>query len=188
MSPVKPLHGKISSSIADLNELSRIYPWIPNEHTIRPTEASLALKWRLMGEVEGQWDSIRDYIYHDVYGLPYMTNMRTHKRYVPRLGEAMPLHGAVPGHVPNNHAWAFVPSKFRYNLPPDAHHWVLWNSEGSYADEYDDATVNTAIIHALDGHLGHTQFQYAWYKNPKPTVPHLWHVQVFWKNTSTAAL
>jgi hypothetical protein len=175
MSPVKPLYGKISSSIADLNELSRIYPWIPNEHTIRPTEASLALKRRLMEEVERDWGSIRDYIYHDVYCLPYMTNTHTHKRYV----------DSVP---PNNQEWAFVPSKFRYNLPADANHWVLWNSEGSYSDEYDDATVNTAIILALDSHLGHTDFEYAWYKNPKPTVPHLWHVQVFWKNTSTAAL
>ncbi len=174
MTPPK-LYGRISSNISDLNELSRVYPWIPNEHTIRPTEESLAYKRELIAEVEREWLLVRDYIYHDVYEIPYKIDSRTQKRYVDTAPQ-------------NNRTWAFAPSKFRYNLPPDAHHWVLWNSEGSYADIYDDATVNMAIVGALDSHLGHTQFEYAWYKNPKPTVPHLWHVQVFWINTSTAAL
>ncbi len=172
--PSTPLYGRISSDIVTLNTLSEIYPWIPNEHTIRPSPTTLARKHIELPEMEHTWMTIRDCIYHDVYGLPYKICPVTGKQYV---------DGTPSAHE----AWAFRPSRFPYDLPAGANHWILWNSEGTFDDEYDDATVNAAIVFALDSHLEHGEFQYAWYKNPKPTVPHVWHVQVFWKNTRSAA-
>ncbi len=166
--------GRISSKFADLNELNKNYPWIPNEHTIRPSESVLLYKRCVMAEVESQWETIKDYIYYDVYDLPYVTDTHT------GLNRVV----ATPS---SRNTWAFVPSKFPYDLSHGGNHSVLWNSEQPYAYEYDDFIVNMAIDTSLQSQLGHTQFQFVWYKNPKPTVPHVWHVQVFWKNTSNAA-
>jgi hypothetical protein len=76
--------------------------------------------------------------------------------------------------------WAFDKSLFPYQLPPGAEHFVLWNSMHDYYWEVDDALVSKRIEGMLKVQLGHDKFDFAWYKNPKPSIPEIWHVQVFW--------
>lgn len=36
------------------------------------------------------------------------------------------------------------------------------------------------IAEALQLRLGHGNFEFVWYLNPKMTIPDVYHVQVFW--------
>jgi hypothetical protein len=75
--------------------------------------------------------------------------------------------------------WAFSPAMFRYNTTGE--HYILWNSEEDYFYEYDDDIIDTMIKELLTHIVGNSStFDYAWYKNPKPSVPELYHVHVFW--------
>jgi hypothetical protein len=41
--------------------------------------------------------------------------------------------------------------------------------------------INNDIFIAISNHLqGNNEFNFAWYINPKMTVPEFFHVQVFW--------
>ncbi len=143
------LRNKISSSIDDLNQLSQTYDWIPNEHTIRPTEADLAIKHAEMDRISRTWPSVRDFIQQSVFS-----------------GSETP--------------WVFKSSQFRYNLPSHSNHYILWSSQNSYYYSYSDEIINEQIEMFIKNIVGHNNFQFAWYKNPKPTVIDFWHVQVFW--------
>lgn len=76
--------------------------------------------------------------------------------------------------------WFLEKSLFPYNLPPNVNHDILWNLSYSYFTEIPDEIVNDTIIKELQIKLGSDLFDFAWYKNPKPSVPEFWHVQVFW--------
>ena len=76
--------------------------------------------------------------------------------------------------------WNFQKSLFPYNLPDDVNHCVLWNSMYDYFYGFDDTVINNIITETLEHMLGTDKFDFAWYKNPKPSIPELWHCQVFW--------
>lgn len=75
-------------------------------------------------------------------------------------------------------SWVFIPSTFRYNLHPNANHYVLWNSDHDFIFDYDEEFINNKI----KGELAkiYPNYDFVWYKNPKPTVIEFYHVQVFW--------
>ncbi len=158
------LQSRISSDIAALNALNALYPWLPNEHTIRPSDAVLAQKRAAMETVERTWCSVYDYILHAVFGAPIV--------YVGYTKTAATVALASP--------WVFAPSMFPYNLPNNSHHWILWNRTTAYETDFPTSDINQLISDHLQAHLGHDRFQFGWYKNPRPTVPEFWHVQVFW--------
>ena len=76
--------------------------------------------------------------------------------------------------------WVFKPTKFRYNLPECTNHWILWNTEHTMDWKPDSQEINEVICTLIYENLGSTQFDFAWYINPKPTVTQFFHVQVFW--------
>ncbi len=148
------MRSKISSALADLNRLSETYDWIPNEHTIRPSDYDLAIKRQKMAEIEATWPSVREFIKHSIF-----KNILE---------------------PPN---WIFEPSIFRYNLPNHSNHYILWFSNENYFYEFPEEIINNHLNTMLKNLLGHENFMFAWYKNPKPTVVEFWHVQVFWCST-----
>lgn len=77
-------------------------------------------------------------------------------------------------------SWIFVPSSFRYNLPADAEHYVLWNQYADFEADFDSRLVNETINGFLRDIVGSDDYDFAWYKNPKPSVSEFWHIQVFW--------
>ena len=80
---------------------------------------------------------------------------------------------------------------FRYNIIPESNHWVLWYLEKDFSFDFPDELINQIINEQIKFVLGlcsdsnlDSNFQFAWYKNPNPTIPEFYHVQVFWiKNT-----
>ena len=54
--------------------------------------------------------------------------------------------------------------------------------------DYDIDIINKVIENHLSYHtiLG-DPFQFVWYKNPKPTIPEFYHVQVFWTSSINSA-
>jgi hypothetical protein len=160
------LRGRISANVCDLNALHAQHQWLPNEHTIRPTSEVLEEKRRSMEEVERHWLSVNDYILYAVFGYP-VTLCENNRYSVDLTARPTPI-------------WVFAPSLFPYAVPTQTNHWVLWHGYVPYDGNFYDELVNRYIRDTLRGQLGHDNFQFAWYKNPKPTVPQYWHVQVFW--------
>lgn len=144
------LRCKISSNIQDLNELHTQYWWIPDENMIRPDEKVLDEKRQFSNYVLNNLRSFKDFIL-DKY-FKDITGLE----------------------------WTFVKSLFPYNLVNDVNHYVLWNSKYDYFVEIEESKINNIIKDTLKSMVGSDNFDFAWYKNPKPSIPELWHVQVFW--------
>jgi hypothetical protein len=138
---------RVSSNIADLNELNKDFSWIPNDVSIRPDEVTLQRKHAECLRILSIWPTFYEYIFSTVFE-----------------------QAQTP--------WVFIPSTFRYNLPPIANHYVLWNSDQDFTFDYDEEFINMKIKEELAKIS--TSYDFVWYKNPKPTVMEFYHVQVFW--------
>ncbi len=151
------MRTKISPALTDLNRLSAIYDWIPNEHTIRPTAEDLEVKRSEMDRISRTWPSVKDYVVDEIF-LGRTTAELCSGEFI------------------------FEPSRFRYNLPPHSNHYILWSTVKPYWFSYDDHVINEQLSMMIKNIVGHTNYQFVWYKNPKPTIIDFWHVQVFWIN------
>jgi hypothetical protein len=79
----------------------------------------------------------------------------------------------------SNNEWVFHKSMFPYNIE-QGNHYVLWNSKYRYEAEFQENDINTILHTNLKELVGSDEFDFAWYKNPKPSVPQFYHIQVFW--------
>lgn len=68
----------------------------------------------------------------------------------------------------------FAPNEFPYSVP---RHWVLWYGAGFTGVTDEGVTAAIAARVACVPELAGKDF--AWYVNPKMTVPEYMHVQVF---------
>ena len=144
------LRRQISSDIQDLNRLHQEYWWIPDETMIRPSVEVLEAKCVLAAKLIEDGVTFKDFILNTYFTGPWISS------------------------------WAFHKSLFPYRLQAGAEHFVLWNSMHDYNWDIHDVIVSERIEAMLKVQLGHNRFDFAWYKNPKPSIPELWHVQVFW--------
>jgi hypothetical protein len=156
--------GHISSDIEELNRLHEIYYWIPNEYMIRPTDSILQEKDVFSKFILEQWHSYKDYILdtHFFRGMSLFDN---------RLRLTNPI---------TESEWFFSRSSFPYDLAEGVNHYVLWNCFYDYYFDFKESVIDTIIKDTLGVIIGSEDFDFAWYKNPKPSIPELWHVQVFW--------
>ena len=158
------MRGRISSDITDLNELHKKYWWIPDENMIRPSPKVLEDKRSFSNYVLHNWMSFKDFILNTHFHFPV---------------------DIEDGHiyVRNNTKkieWNFQKSLFPYNLPSNVNHYVLWHSFRDYFHLFEDSLINNLIKETLESMAGCDSFDFAWYINPKPSIPELWHCQVFW--------
>jgi hypothetical protein len=158
------LRKKISSDIQDLNELHKIYPWIPNEHMVRPSLKVLQEKFQFSDYVLANWMTFKDFILDTHFQYPI--DIEDGHKYVVNTG--------------TKSEWNFTKSLFPYDLPANVNHYILWNSVYNYYKEFSDSVINNIISETLTSLLGTDEFDFAWYVNPKPSIPELWHCQVFW--------
>jgi hypothetical protein len=161
------LHCKISSDVVDLNELHKERWWIPNENMIRPHKDILDSKREFSRNVLEKWASFRDFI------------LDTHFRY--RVNKYNNL--LIADDRDKKEEWNFRAALFPYNLPVGVNHYVLWNSKYNYFTGFDEVKINGIIKECLSNMLDSDSFDFAWYLNPKPSIPELWHCQVFWIRT-----
>ena len=73
----------------------------------------------------------------------------------------------------------FAENKFKYNIT--GNHYVMWYLLYE-ENEITDEIINCDIFCNIYQKIGNNNFNFAWYKNPKPSVPEIFHLQVFWIN------
>jgi hypothetical protein len=167
------IQDEISSDINVLNELNKKYIWIPNENTIRPTQSDLVRKYFLNNTIQTEWKSMKDFIQNSVFKKPYLID-ENNKKYVENQNYV--------------EEWLFEPSMFRYNIIPKSKHYILWNNKHNFFENYDSKKINQILKVVIFDKLGHHNYDFAWYKNPKPTVPEFYHIQVFWIDLNTCEI
>jgi hypothetical protein len=158
--------GKISSKLDDLDNLNKLYSWLPNSITIRPCKEVLEKKIHTINMIDDEWNLFEDYILYKVFNKDYQI-IDNKKKVVDKI---------------NIEEWIFSESEFRYNLPSYSNHYVLWNSKNIFDLDIDDNIINSKIELFIENIIDtkNYSYNYAWYKNPKPTVNEFYHVQVFW--------
>ena len=171
--PRRVLRSVISSDLDALDRLQRRYPWVPNAARIRPSEVRLALKRAKLAEIEATWTSFTDYIRATVFGEASVEvdsgSGLTKKAMATPFQTDHGLYSVLQKR--------FVPNEFPYDLA-EGQHWVLWYSALVQPCSTDAITAD--ISRFLQQHLQDAVFDFAWYVNPKMTVPEFFHVQVFW--------
>jgi len=156
------LRSRISSDVSALNRIHRTFNWIPNESQIRPTPEQLERKRARMNELAERWASMGDFVLHEVFGKGATKNAENR---LCAVDDAVCASDVV-----------FHPSHFAYDVPLGGHHWVMWFG----CREPPPTNVSECIVQRLREHLGHDAFDFAWYPNPKMSIPEFYHVHVFW--------
>lgn len=156
------LRSEVSSDVELLSELSMSYPWIPDRDTIRPSDKVLQYKTETLQDISEKWKSLEDYVLFRIFGKAFSIE---DGRYVVR-------EKAV-----NRDKKVFRMNDFPYNIPV-GNHWVMWY--GTKDKEANSDQTTNDISNAIRNLLGHDHYDFAWYVNPKMTVPEFFHVQVFW--------
>lgn len=162
------IRDQISSNFNDLNELNKIYYWIPNENMIRPNTMELARKKLTILTIENDWESMYDFILYKVFNQNFLLY---NKKYIPFIKTDIL-------------EWVLTKSLFKYNLPSNTEHYVLWNSmidynTGSLKINELKKLINNLLNKEISNICNHNNYNYVWYINPKPSVPEFFHVQVF---------
>lgn len=119
-----------------------------------------------MTDIEENWGSLLDYILSTVFFKPTSIHSTSKKL----VADTSNIEGKV----------RFVQNEFPYQLELGANHCVLWlgpEPSGALPSEED---INSHITRSLRAQTGGDDFDFAWYENPKMTVPWVYHVQVFW--------
>lgn len=160
------IRGRISSDSDTLDTLHATYPWIPSSQQIRPSKQLLEEKNKKTEKLLLEWMTCKDFVLDVYFGYP--TSL-----YRGRL--------FVPGPILTSE-WSFLPCSFPYSLDT-GNHFVLWNSYYDISVEFDNEFIHKHITESIQKIVGTDCFDFAWYKNPKPSLPELYHVQVFWTST-----
>jgi hypothetical protein len=164
---IERLAGKIGSDYDSLNALHANYKFVPDQDGVRPSPEAKLEKAAKLEELLRTWKEFVDFIYHTVFGLPFI-----------KLAD-----GKLT--VPNRHrdrldkkTSVFQQQLFPY-LIKEGHHFVMWYAarEQTKGDDQISAEIDAElqkITYSQDA------FQFGCYINPKMTVPEFFHVQVFW--------
>jgi hypothetical protein len=184
--PRRVLRSVISSDLDALDRLQRRYPWVPNAARIRPSEERLALKRAKLAEIEATWASFTDYIRATVFGevavdVAVDTGTSSSESGSGTSGLTKKVVATLPPTDPSVLQKRFVPNDFPYDLA-EGNHWVLWYAAPTQPCSIDAITADVSqhLQEHLRGSGIDADFDFAWYINPKMTVPEFFHVQVFW--------
>jgi hypothetical protein len=165
-------NDRVDSALEVLEVLNEIYKWIPNRDQVRPTPASLQAKKVLINIIQTQWASLRDYMLAIIFQRAYLVNY-VGQKYVTDTQPCADVHET-----------RFTPNDFPYQIEhPEGRHYVLWYSTAQRSPTLSDAHINAHIREHLARVCGDHPFTWAWYENPKMSVPDLYHVQVFWRSS-----
>ena len=163
----RKIRSRISSDLDSLDALNGIYNWIPNRNTIRPTPDQIKVKLEKILQIESEWESFFDFVLYNIFEQNYTIN-NSNKKFIENYDKSKLAN------------WVFKPSDFKYQLAENSNHYVLWSSEFNIGYNFDDLVINNIISCKIKEMIGDSDYDFAWYKNPKPTIPEFYHVQVFW--------
>ena len=154
---------KISCNIESLNVIHSLKNWIPSGEQIRPLPEIIDKKDQEYIMYDNFYSSIKDQILIRYFNYPSKINRNNNK-----------IESKVV--LENVRDKIFIKNEYPYQVPTGTHHYVMWYT---YQDIPDDE-INNDIEKSLYNLLGHKNFEFVWYENPKMSVPEVYHVQVFW--------
>lgn len=154
------LRCRVSSDLDLLEAVNMAFPWVPGRESIRPSEATKALKRTAMEATNGRFDVNRWSI--EFFGAAWDVVLSSRQD---------PCKEELDARIRLYH---FAPNLFPYAVPEGTKHYILWLPSTVAVDE---DTVNRFLTEAVFKEGGE---DFVWYENPKPTILEIWHVQVFW--------
>jgi len=161
------LRSRISCKAQEMQKLHEATGWTPGAEHVRPSPEMLSQKEFFLHNLARMWTPA-DWVFCHVFNMPACagSGLRTAKR---------PASGLTK----------LAQQPFPYSLPDGVQHFVLWCS--SPRTEWTSEAITSSIAREVDQQGGG---EFVWYENPKPSVedPQLYHVQVFWKRTSTTSM
>lgn len=185
------LRRRVDSALDSLDALAVQTGWTPGRDAIRPTAESIAHKSQLLRNASSRYASVRDYVLHRIFRMSVASKSFLDQTLfcnedtvneARRSGEERQTNARM-------RRTAFVENLFPYDsLPEGTNHWVMWflldrdenETKHHISDEETNATIEKELLQHLDGA---NDFEFVWYRNPKPSVLDgvTYHVQVFWR-------
>ena len=129
---------------------------------IRPSPEIIAIKRIKMQEILDTWTTFADYVLYSVFDRPIHQSADSKKIVIDCDG----VEGLM----------CFRDNEFPYDI--EGRHSVLWY--GTSQQPYSFEEINKDVQSEIERVVGNDQFDFAWYVNPKMTIPEFFHVQVFW--------
>jgi len=157
------LRCRIPSEVEFLLKLHDRVGWTPGAGgEVRPDPPTRAKKELLLQNLEQMWVSHSDYIFSQVF------RSKTRRDSTGRRMAERPPHGMS----------VLASQPFPYMLPEGTTHLVFWVAASK--DELDEEAISAGIGAEIDSRGGG---EFVWYENPKMSMasPHIYHVQVFWR-------
>ena len=173
MSTPKPkLRGKISSDVTSLDKLQVFYKFIPTASRIRPSETGKAAKAARLDRILATYVDMPDYIYHTVFGRPVVESAEFHNKLEVEVIQDPDLS-------------AFTANEFPYDIEL-GNHSIMWYAvrDKPKSDDHITEDIDRELRKILKCGEAESHFDFAWYENPKMSIPEFYHVQVFWVETN----
>ena len=161
------LRTKISSDLEELDAINAKWNFCPSAEQVRPTPELKEIKAQKLESISNEWKEFVDFIYHDVFECSYI--------------EITLESGESRRTVPNRHRVIRMNRVFKAQMFPyqvSSNHSVMWYPDNTQRKTDEEITLD--IETDLKRELNTDTFDFAWYVNPKMTVPEFFHVQVFW--------
>lgn len=177
------VNTKVDSCKENLAKLNVDYKWIPGENDVRPTPEGTNLA---NAPVLTIFSEIQRKHYHMAY---IRQTFATEADFVLKMTLGLPSKRVKGLHVVNRtdlpRKKVFQENMFPYQvcllkllrLTPQTQgkHYIMW-----YTYTPPDEEITKDIDEAIQEIVGHANYKFVWYVNPKMTIPEVFHVQVFW--------
>ncbi|VVU94578.1 hypothetical protein CPAV1605_303 [seawater metagenome] len=155
------INCKISHESDILEELHNKYHWIPGKDNIRPLPKIMEKKQKELENILFFYHTLKDYILEEIFN--------TKTNFVDNKLLAM---------EDNFESFRMVLNKYPYDLPNDTYHYILWYK--NFNSKTDQEITNDIVLEC--NRIFKTKPSFVWYKNPKMSIPGIFHVQVFLLN------
>ena len=160
------INAKINPCNKNLDMLNSIYKWIPSSENIRQIEDIIKKK-----DIDCKTNNIIYSTNIDQVLIRYFNIKKKINRINNKFESKI--------NIENLHKKIFISNEYPYNVPEGTNHYVMWYTYDNISDEI----ITSDIFSELNNLLNHLNFEFVWYKNPKMTLPEIFHVQVFWHLT-----
>lgn len=154
---------RIPSNRETLNFIHFYKRWVPSGEQIRPLPEIVSKKDNDYIDFDRFYSSVKDQILIRYFNYPSKINRSTNK-----------VESKII--LDNVRDKRFIKNEYPYQVPIGTYHYVMWYT---YQD-IPDNEINNDIDNSLYELVGHKNFEFVWYENPKMSVPEIYHVQVFW--------
>ena len=161
------INSKISTDLESLDKLHKLTNWTPNSTQIRPDNKIIESKILYLNNILNFYETISDYILDIVFNYTTKCN-KNGKLYIQDLDFKEKIN------------FCLIKNKFPYKLNKNIEHYILWYPIKD--NVYNENEISNHIVEEIE-RIFKKNLEYVWYENPKMSIPGLYHVQVFIKNS-----